>query len=107
MIACRICIAPFVFKGEGRLRLEFAHQWSAIVWIKERARALALVSALLGAASVAVAPAFAGPTGGTVVSGQAIIQSLQQETLIKQGTSKAIINWNAFSILANESVVFQ
>ena len=36
-----------------------------------------------------------------------IIQSLNQETLIKQSTSKAIINWNAFSILSGQSVVFQ
>ncbi|MGH6980439.1 MAG: filamentous hemagglutinin N-terminal domain-containing protein, partial [Stellaceae bacterium] len=52
-------------------------------------------------------PAWAGPHGGQVVGGQAIIQTLNQETLIKQSTKKSIINWNSYNVLKGESVVYQ
>src|SRR6185437_6670540 len=62
-------------------------------WVRERARALRACVALGAAASLITTPAWAGPQGGQVVGGQAIIQTLSQETLIKQSTKKSIINW--------------
>ena len=47
------------------------------------------------------------PTDGHVVAGQATIQHSTPTTLnIRQATDKAIINWNSFSIAANEAVRF-
>ncbi|MFV3076809.1 filamentous hemagglutinin N-terminal domain-containing protein [Niveispirillum fermenti] len=51
--------------------------------------------------------AWANPTGGTVVAGQASIVAATPQTLnIIQGTDKAIINWQGFSIAAGETVNF-
>ncbi|HEY7533738.1 MAG TPA: filamentous hemagglutinin N-terminal domain-containing protein, partial [Nitrospiraceae bacterium] len=47
------------------------------------------------------------PSDGHVVAGQATIQHSTPTTLnIHQATDKAIINWNSFSIAANEAVRF-
>ena len=47
------------------------------------------------------------PTDGKVVAGQATIQHTTPTSLsIQQATNKAILNWNSFSIAANESVRF-
>ncbi|HEY5208115.1 MAG TPA: filamentous hemagglutinin N-terminal domain-containing protein, partial [Stellaceae bacterium] len=59
------------------------------------------------AAACVAAPAWAGPTGGTVVGGQASITNLKQETLIKQLSGKAIINWNTYSVAPGQSVIYQ
>src|SRR6185437_8287169 len=76
-------------------------------WVRERARALRACVALGAAASLITTPAWAGPQGGQVVGGQAIIQTLSQETLIKQSTKKSIINWNSYNVLKGESVIYQ
>jgi filamentous hemagglutinin family protein len=47
------------------------------------------------------------PTDGQVAGGQATIQQTNPTTLtIQQATDKAILNWNSFSIAANETVHF-
>ena len=49
----------------------------------------------------------ANPSGGQVVAGSATITTpTAQSMVINQTTSNAIINWNTFSIGANESVRF-
>jgi filamentous hemagglutinin family protein len=58
------------------------------------------------AALVAACPALAGPTGGTVVEGAAAITQSGTVTNINQSTNKAIINWQGFSVGANETVNF-
>ena len=50
--------------------------------------------------------ALAAPSGGTVVSGGAVIQQAGTTTTITQATNQAIINWQSFSIGANELVKF-
>jgi filamentous hemagglutinin family protein len=60
------------------------------------------VAALL----IAQRPAFSGPTGGTVVDGSAGISQSGSVTNINQSSNKAIINWQGFSIGANETVNF-
>ncbi|CAG8865738.1 hypothetical protein PS627_01657 [Pseudomonas fluorescens] len=61
---------------------------------------------LLGASGVALA----GPTGGAVVGGSALIENTtignKAATLITQSTAKAVINWDDFSIPAAELVKF-
>lgn len=51
-------------------------------------------------------PALAGPEGGTVAAGQAAISQAGSITNINQSTNKAIINWQGFSVGANETVNF-
>ncbi|WP_426077894.1 YDG domain-containing protein [Janthinobacterium sp. PSPC3-1] len=50
--------------------------------------------------------ALAGPTGGTVVAGQANITGAPGSTVIKQGSQNAVINWANFNINQGESVQF-
>jgi filamentous hemagglutinin family protein len=51
--------------------------------------------------------AWANPTGGAVVAGQASIVAATPQTLnVIQGSDKAIINWQGFSIAAGETVNF-
>ncbi|KAB8042756.1 YDG domain-containing protein [Janthinobacterium aquaticum] len=59
-------------------------------------------SLMLGFGSLALA----GPTGGTVVAGQAQIVGAPGSTTINQGSQNAVINWANFNIGANESVRF-
>src|SRR5665213_57366 len=47
-----------------------------------------------------------GPTGGSVVAGHATISSGTNSTTITQSTSKALINWQSFSISSDSSVSF-
>lgn len=51
-------------------------------------------------------PALAGPTGGTVVDGSAVISQAGSVTNINQSTNRAIINWRGFSIGLGETVNF-
>ncbi|WOJ89962.1 filamentous hemagglutinin N-terminal domain-containing protein [Methylocapsa polymorpha] len=51
-------------------------------------------------------PSLAGPTGGTVVEGSAGISQVGATTNINQSSSKAIINWQGFSIAPQETVNF-
>ena len=48
----------------------------------------------------------AQPTGGSVVAGSAQISASGATTLINQSTSKAIINWQSFSVGQGGSVQF-
>ncbi|OBV40089.1 YDG domain-containing protein [Janthinobacterium psychrotolerans] len=50
--------------------------------------------------------ALAGPTGGTVVAGQANISGAPGSTVIHQGSQNAVINWANFNIKQGESVQF-
>ncbi|WP_020175956.1 filamentous hemagglutinin N-terminal domain-containing protein [Methyloferula stellata] len=50
--------------------------------------------------------ALAGPTGGTVVGGQATIFQSGPTTNINQSTNNAIINWQTFNIGRQETVNF-
>jgi filamentous hemagglutinin family protein len=48
----------------------------------------------------------AGPVGGEVAAGEASISTAPNTTTVVQSTSKAIINWQSFSVGATESVNF-
>lgn len=68
---------------------------------------LAAVAGLVGGlASGLMGTAIAAPTGGVVASGTASIGTSGSTTTINQGSSKAIINWNDFSIGSTETVNF-
>ncbi|WP_035707127.1 filamentous hemagglutinin N-terminal domain-containing protein [Niveispirillum irakense] len=76
-----------------------------------RQRRAGLVAAMGGfvyaISSLFAQAAWANPTGGTVVAGQASIIAATPQTLnIVQGSDKAIINWQGFSIAAGETVNF-
>ncbi len=67
-----------------------------------------LLCAVLASIQI-LAPTLAAalPTDGQVAAGQATIQQTNSTTLtIQQATDKAILNWNSFSIAANEAVHF-
>jgi filamentous hemagglutinin family protein len=51
-------------------------------------------------------PAFAGPQGGVVTSGGAVINQSGAVTNIDQSTNKASINWQSFGTKPNETVNF-
>src|SRR3569833_2259003 len=70
-------------------------------------RSVAFTTMAAMAALMLPAPsARAGPAGGTVVEGAATISQGGTATNINQSTNKAIINWQGFSVGANESVNF-
>lgn len=60
---------------------------------------------ILGLALVAGA-LMGNPQGGTVVSGTATIETAGRTMTIRQGTEKAIINWQRFENTASETVRF-
>lgn len=64
------------------------------------------MAAGLAAAALLSQPAQALPEGATVIHGGANIQRNGQNMTIQQTTQQAIINWNGFSISANELVQF-
>ena len=51
-------------------------------------------------------PLWAGPAGEQVVAGQASVTRAGANTLITQTTDRAAINWQNFSVGANEAVRF-
>ncbi|MGH8401321.1 MAG: filamentous hemagglutinin N-terminal domain-containing protein, partial [Gammaproteobacteria bacterium] len=52
--------------------------------------------------------AIAGPQGGQVVSGKAIITNPNANTtIINQQSNRTVIDWSSFNVAANESVDFQ
>ena len=56
---------------------------------------------------ILVPSAYAGPQGGTVVGGQVSIQTpTAQTTIVQQQSQRGIINWNSFSLGANEVLRF-
>ncbi|MDP2142718.1 MAG: YDG domain-containing protein [Gallionella sp.] len=69
--------------------------------------AAALVTALIAQAAYAAPAPNALPTGGQVVAGQAAISQAGSAMTIQQGSDKAILNWNSFSIGSGASVNFQ
>ncbi|MDE1149843.1 MAG: filamentous hemagglutinin N-terminal domain-containing protein [Azospirillaceae bacterium] len=72
-------------------------------------RTAVAVGGTLGAyiLSALLSQAHANPTGGTVTVGAATINASKPNTLtITQGTDKAAINWQSFSIGAGETVNF-
>ena len=77
-------------------------------------RGARLSIALLASTALAVQPlaggvAFAGdilPTGGQVVSGQVAIGTSGAGMTVTQGSDKAIVNWNGFSVGQGNSVNF-
>jgi filamentous hemagglutinin family protein len=60
----------------------------------------------IAALLIAQRAALGGPIGGSVVEGSAGISQSGSVTNINQSTNKAIINWQGFSIGANETVNF-
>ena len=70
--------------------------------IASKGRILLVVSSLM----TCLSSASASPNGGVVISGNADIANVGNNTLINQSTNKAIINWQDFSINKNESVNF-
>jgi filamentous hemagglutinin family protein len=48
----------------------------------------------------------AGPHGGRVVAGSAVISGAGNQLLVRQSTNRAIINWSDFSISSSQSVRF-
>ncbi len=55
----------------------------------------------------AISPAtVAGPAGGQVAAGSATITQSGAVTTINQASQRAVINWNSFSVGANEAVRF-
>ncbi len=71
-----------------------------------RVRGCALASVSVLSLVVMSVAAKAQPTGGSVVAGQAQISAAGANTLINQTTSKAIINWQSFSVGQGSSVQF-
>jgi len=53
-----------------------------------------------------VTSVYANPNGGTVVAGAATMQQTGNTLQINQTTSRAIINWNGFSIQPGETTRF-
>ncbi|MHB2020875.1 MAG: two-partner secretion domain-containing protein, partial [Candidatus Xenobia bacterium] len=73
--------------------------------IRRLRRFIALTLAVL-LALLPVAPALAAPSGGSVVSGSAIITQAGGITKIVQATGQVIINWQNFGIGVGEVVNF-
>ena len=73
-------------------------------WLCTSCLTLPAVAALM-AASVAAAQAL--PSGGSVAAGSATIQSSAGGVAIKQGSNRAVINWNSFNVGRGKAVTFQ
>ena len=61
---------------------------------------------VLGAFLWVPSPLQANPTGGTVAAGSAAISSSGSTVTVQQGSDKAIINWQNFSIGSGETTTF-
>src|ERR1700760_2827793 len=74
-----------------------------------RTSAALVRSLLLGSSClslIAIQPALAQPSGGSVAAGHASISSSANLTTINQTTGKAVINWQSFSVAAGGAVQF-
>src|SRR5262245_47173119 len=57
---------------------------------------------------IVLAPALAGPEGGTVVGGAATISGQgSSHVTVNQSSQNAIVNWNTFNVGSGERVQFQ
>ncbi len=65
-----------------------------------------VLPAAVGLGTLLAAPALANPSGGTIADGAATISQSANKVQINQSSNSAIINWQVFSIGANESVTF-
>lgn len=61
----------------------------------------------VGVAALLPICALANPSGSTVVAGDVTIGGQGSQMVITQNSNSAIVNWNSFSVGANESVQFQ
>src|SRR5262245_20096066 len=66
----------------------------------------ALCGGLWGAAAWAQPAPNALPTNGTVVAGPSTIAANGNQMVVTQGTQRAAINWNSYSIGANAGVTY-
>ncbi|MCA9061100.1 MAG: filamentous hemagglutinin N-terminal domain-containing protein, partial [Planctomycetaceae bacterium] len=64
---------------------------------------------LIAVAGLAAAPLFGGdlPTGGDIVAGHAVISATEHTLNVDVASSRAVINWDSFSIGAGHSANFQ
>ncbi|MDB5393607.1 MAG: hypothetical protein JWM91_1113, partial [Rhodospirillales bacterium] len=85
---------------------------AAAVYIEHRSRLRGRAALLLGASFIpallafAVPQAYANPAGGNVVAGQALIGGAGRTLTVDQTSSRAIINWQSFSIGAGQTTRF-
>ena len=78
-----------------------------IGWVHLR-QALLATTCLAVVGPALVPAASAAPSGLSVGSGQISVSNPNATTtLVQQGSNKAVLNWNSFSIAHGESVVFQ
>mgnify|MGYP006140547081 CR=1 FL=1 len=98
-------------------RLIWSHVFNAWVAVAESAkgqgksasRSKIMVTATAAAAALSLGlapPALAAPTDGQVVAGAASISQAGNTTTINQSSQNLAINWQDFSIAANEAVRF-
>ena len=77
-------------------------------FVKPKSSLLSRASALVIAASLAASPALANPLGGRVVAGSASITGQgSAEVTVTQGSNRALIEWDSFSIEPGERTVFR
>src|SRR5579859_2157989 len=80
--------------------------WLRDIWDRGRANR-GLVSTVAGLGALSPLMALANPSGGQVVGGQASISTPNANgTLVRQTSQNAAINWQQFSVGANEYVQF-
>ncbi len=91
------------------MRAGSCEAWEAVsdpVMIRRGTRLRCVLLAGTTAVALYGAAAFADPTGGNVAAGVATINTANGATTINQSSNRAIINWNSFSIGANETTRF-
>lgn len=82
--------------------MKYIHDTNSKFRILKGEKISLIVSALVAGSTLS----FAAPTGGQLSTGNAIIHQSGLTTTINQSTDKASINWQSFSIGANETVNF-
>ncbi|HEY4128122.1 MAG TPA: filamentous hemagglutinin N-terminal domain-containing protein, partial [Gammaproteobacteria bacterium] len=79
--------------------------WMQQIWVEARLRR-GVVQAAGALGALAPVLALANPTGGQVVAGTATIGTAGNGVIINQGSQRAAINWQQFSVGSNEYVQF-
>lgn len=89
-------------------RLVWSYEQDGWVAVPETAKGRGKSSLRLLVSALLLAPvlALSGPTGGNVTSGSAAINQSGTVTSINQSSQRAAINWQGFSVKANETVNF-